>query len=247
MSERKQLIIVAHYHVKMHHSCKVKQRKREQRIRILEENLGAASGSLFPVERSQINLTLPLSLASVAPFDVPLQPLDFIFLTVTRGKVSPAVGRERHHADGCSMPSFNSHAMPASSRNLMLKLPEEIRMMIYRLCMPVMAAVPVRYNVRSTSLSQSKFQIDDSKFWLRDGYVAHNIQFHMREIPDDDIAVSQVIEDAVYHKGHKFRDHDGKGTSYSIVLLDDDPEDIPRQAEQWMLQRSVADEPCDCQ
>lgn len=91
-------------------------------------------------------------------------------------------------------------------------------------------------------------QMDATEFWVRNGYSIRNGKFNMREVYEGDIADQQNTEsDAVYHKGHKAYDFDGKGTSYSVVLMGDDPEDLPSQALEWLAKQGLMVEPCSCE
>lgn len=78
-----------------------------------------------------------------------------------------------------------------------------------------------------------KLPLDLAAFSLRNGYTLTNAELRMNEIFDQDFENVDKKDGLVYHKGHKSQDHDGQGTSYSFVWLEDDPEVLPAHVQQW--------------
>lgn len=158
---------------------------------------------------------------------------------------------ELQHTDSHRMPSFTPIIVAESTTSLkclLLELPEEIKLMIYNLCMASIATqAQDRLSFVESASCLPELRMDATEFWVRNGYVLQNADFHMVEVCDGDIAMHHCFDDdAVYHKGHKACDWDGKGASYSMVLMDDDPEDVPQQVEEWMARQGAVDKPCIC-
>lgn len=92
---------------------------------------------------------------------------------------------------------------------------------------------PIWTPINDPSARPRKLPLDLDAFSLRNGYTVTNAELRMNEIFEGEIANVDKQDGLVYHSGHKSQDHDGRGTSYSFVWLDDDPEALPLQVQQW--------------
>lgn len=87
--------------------------------------------------------------------------------------------------------------------------------------------------INDPSARPRKLPLGLADFSLRNGYTVTNAELRMNEIFEGEVANVDKQDGLVYHSGHKSEDHDGRGTSYSLVWLDDDPEALPLQVQQW--------------
>ncbi|CZT20063.1 uncharacterized protein RCC_05920 [Ramularia collo-cygni] len=87
--------------------------------------------------------------------------------------------------------------------------------------------------INDRSVRPRKLPLDSATFMQRNGYTVTNGELRMNEIFEDDFEKVDKQDGLVYHQGHKSRDVDGHGTSYSIVWLEDDPDQLPSQVQLW--------------
>jgi hypothetical protein len=113
--------------------------------------------------------------------------------------------------------------------SILLKLPEEIRMMIYELCMST--DTPTSSPKTPSAMSKLRDAQIPGKW---DGYIDDAVV----KFCGDDTEYHDIDCHSFYYRGGEFRiDGDGRGKIYSFVMVDEDPKELPPQVEEWMSGR----------